>query len=103
MGDRLGVWLACLVGLALAVCGGGSGGPPHHPGGADVGRGDWWMFGHDPQHTRRSPFVGAQTPTVKWKCHTSAMVDSSPVIGADGTVYVGSYDHNSTLSTRMAR
>jgi outer membrane protein assembly factor BamB len=27
-----------------------------------------------------------------WKFKTRAVVDSSPAIGSDGTVYVGSYD-----------
>jgi outer membrane protein assembly factor BamB len=28
-----------------------------------------------------------------WKFKTRAVVDSSPAIGSDGTVYVGSYDN----------
>jgi len=55
-------------------------------------RGDWWMFGHDPQHTRRSPFVGSQTATLKWRYETGSQIYSSPAIDADGTIYVGSYD-----------
>ena len=61
--------------------------------GVDGARGNWWMFGRDPQHTRRSPIVGAQTATVKWTHATGDYVCSSPAIGADGTVYVGGDDH----------
>jgi outer membrane protein assembly factor BamB len=55
-----------------------------------AGRGDWWMFGHDPHHTRRSPFTGPATAVLKWTYTTGDLVQSSPAIGADGTVYVGS-------------
>ena len=56
--------------------------------------GDWWMFGHDPQHTRRSPFTGPATNTLNWSGVTGGPICSSPAIGADGTVYVGSSDNN---------
>jgi len=62
-----------------------AGGPPL----ADTA---WPMFGHDLQHTRRSPYVGAQTPTLQWAFETGGGVDSSPAIAADGTIYVGSDD-----------
>jgi outer membrane protein assembly factor BamB len=64
--------------------------PVHFP--MLVGPGDWWMFGHDPQHTRRSPFTGPATNALKWAYTTGAPVASSPAIGVDGTVYVGSAD-----------
>ena len=53
----------------------------------------WPMYGHDPQHTGRSPYTGPETPGTKWKFGTGDYVDSSPAIGVDGTVYVGSHDH----------
>lgn len=56
------------------------------------GRGDWWMFGHDPQHTHRSQYVGAQTNNVKWTYATGDWIWASPTIGVDGTVYIGSSD-----------
>ena len=56
------------------------------------GRDDWRMFGHDPQHTGRSPFVGPSTPTKKWEFATGGWLESSPAIGADGTIYIGSDD-----------
>ncbi len=32
-----------------------------------VPRGDWWMYGHDPQHTFRSSYVGPSDPVIKWR------------------------------------
>jgi len=57
-------------------------------------RGDWWMFHHDAQHTGRSPFIGSAVPKLKWACVTGDAIFSSPAIGADGTIYVGSNDGN---------
>lgn len=50
----------------------------------------WPMFGHDAQHTHRSPYVGAQTNGMKWAYTIGSAVSTSPVIGADGTIYVSS-------------
>jgi outer membrane protein assembly factor BamB len=55
-------------------------------------QGDWWMFGHDRQHTRRSPFTGPSTNSVKWSYLTGDVLRSSPAIGLDGSVYVGGRD-----------
>jgi outer membrane protein assembly factor BamB len=55
-----------------------------------VGPGDWWVFGRDRRHTRCSPFTGPATSALKWSYFTAGGVGSSPAIGADGTVYVGS-------------
>ena len=51
------------------------------------------MFRHDVQHTGRSPVNGPSTPTVRWRYQTGEEY-SSPAIGADGTIYIGSYDHS---------
>ena len=53
-------------------------------------RGDCWMFGHDAQHTGRSPFTGPATHTLRWKCAIGYALYTSPAIGADGTIYLGS-------------
>jgi outer membrane protein assembly factor BamB len=51
----------------------------------------WPTFRYNNLHTGRSPYVGAQTNNVKWSYDTgSQLARSSPAIGADGTVYVGS-------------
>jgi PKD repeat protein len=55
-------------------------------------RGDWWMFGREPTHNRRSPFTGPTTNALKWSyALPSSFGLNSPVIGADGTIYVNSY------------
>ena len=47
-------------------------------------RGDWWMFGHDPQHTRRSRYVGAHTNNLKWTHDNGGDMWSSTAIGQPG-------------------
>ena len=61
---------------------------------AGPGRGDWWMFHHDPTHTGRSPFTGPGAAIKKWTFATGAEVESAPALGADGTIYVASQDDN---------
>jgi len=61
---------------------------------APAGRGDWWLFHHDPQHTGRSPFTGPATATKKWAFNCGEIQFSSPAIGLDGTIYIGCYNHN---------
>ncbi len=55
--------------------------------------GEWRMFRHDIRHTGRSPFAGPDSPTKLWEFETSIAVQSSPAIGSDGTIYVGSFDN----------
>ena len=50
-------------------------------------RADWWMFGHDAQHTGRSVFTGPSAPSLKWQS-AAYVPDSCPVLSADGTIYV---------------
>jgi outer membrane protein assembly factor BamB len=55
----------------------------------------WPTFHQNPQHTGLSPFSTAgDTGVQKWKFTTGDAVESSPAVGADGTIYVGSFDHN---------
>jgi outer membrane protein assembly factor BamB len=53
----------------------------------------WPMFGQNPQRTGRSPYSGPEVPELKWSFTTGDAVRSSPAIGFDGTIYVGSYDN----------
>ena len=47
----------------------------------------WPMFRHDPQHTGRSPYLGAQEAKLKWKYMAEGPVHfNSPVIGPAGTI-----------------
>jgi outer membrane protein assembly factor BamB len=63
----------------------------------------WPTFGHDLQNTGRSPYVGPQDPVVKWEVQTSIEgpdeggIYAQPVIGADGTIYVGTQYLSSTF------
>jgi len=51
------------------------------------------MFMGGPLHTGRSPQRGpTATPEVAWTHRTGARVFASPVVGEDGTIYVGSLD-----------
>jgi len=52
----------------------------------------WPMFGHDPQHTGKSPYKGTDIDMLKWNFETGGEISSSPAIGSDGTIYVGSAD-----------
>jgi outer membrane protein assembly factor BamB len=52
----------------------------------------WPMFGQNPQRTGRSPYSGPEVPKLKWSFTTGYDVYSSPAIGTDGTIYVGSFD-----------
>ena len=53
----------------------------------------WPMFHYDLQHTGRSPYAGPSAPALKWSYATGASIYSSPAIGADGAIYVGSEDN----------
>ena len=54
----------------------------------------WPMRGRDAKHTGQSPCKGQQFANLKWKFETGYNVSSSPAIGSDGTVYVGSDDNS---------
>ncbi len=51
------------------------------------------MFRMNARHTGQSPFVGPETDRVQWKFETQGAISGQPVVGADGTIYVGSHDH----------
>ncbi|MGA1863726.1 MAG: PQQ-binding-like beta-propeller repeat protein [bacterium] len=58
----------------------------------------WPCFRHDSKHTGVSPYVGAQTNNLKWEIGGEGTSVSSPVIGPDGTAYIGySTDNRSAL------
>ena len=54
----------------------------------------WPMFRRDSKHSGRSNYKGPVHPRLKWTFTTGDKVISSPAIGMDGTIYVGSNDHN---------
>jgi len=53
------------------------------------GRGDWFMFGRDPLHTRRSPAVGPKNGNLKWRSYIGYGYYTSPAISSSAVVYVG--------------
>ena len=57
--------------------------------------GQWPMFHHDVRHTGLSEYAGPSAPAVLgWSYLTGDSVYSSPAIGSDGGIYVGSDDDN---------
>ncbi|MFH1700152.1 MAG: PQQ-binding-like beta-propeller repeat protein [Candidatus Zixiibacteriota bacterium] len=49
----------------------------------------WPKFRHDKKNTGRTPYTGPSTPDVVWTFHANDGIVSSPIIGYDGTIYVG--------------
>jgi hypothetical protein len=100
---QLAVILTIMVAFIATVCPhsgqarqrGNTGSDEHesqHQVADDQANSPWPVFGHDPQRTGQSQYNGPQTNNVRWSYTTGRRVSSSPAIGADGTVYVGSYD-----------
>ena len=77
----------------VTVSGGSGGETPAATGLADT---PWPKFGGpDLNNTGQSPYVGAQTNATKWVYTAGgAFQITAPVIGSDGTVYIGNYDKN---------
>jgi len=49
------------------------------------------MFQHDSSHTGQSDFAGpGPFALVRWTFDTGGPIYSSPVLGEDGTIYIGS-------------
>ncbi|MDX9758272.1 MAG: PQQ-binding-like beta-propeller repeat protein [Bacteroidota bacterium] len=61
---------------------------------AIVGRGDWWMYMRDAQHSGHSPFAGPSVPVLSWKIQTASPIRSSASYDAAGNLYFGSDDFN---------
>ncbi len=54
----------------------------------------WPSFRHDRRNTGRSPIAAAYGGGVPWSFRTGKGIFSTPIISGDGTVYIGSADHN---------
>ena len=55
----------------------------------------WPMFRHDLNHTGQSQYnTSTNKGTLLWNFTTGSYVYSSPAIGPDGTIYIGSDDGN---------
>src|SRR3990167_11461853 len=61
--------------------------------GQDLTSGGYWpLFHRDQRRTGLSPFPGPSKGELRWHFKTLKPIDSSPVIGRDGTVYFGCLD-----------
>lgn len=55
----------------------------------------WPMYRGNTKHTGLSPYDTSRVDgTVLWKFKTEGAIETAPVVGADGTMYVGSWDGN---------
>lgn len=60
----------------------------------------WPKFRHDNKNTGRTGYAGPPTPAVHWTYQANDGIVSSPVIGYDGTIYVGAgWYFNGTLDS----
>jgi outer membrane protein assembly factor BamB len=53
-------------------------------------RGDWWMDGREAGHRACSPFIGPDSPAVKWQVRLGYISNSCPAVyDANGIIYIG--------------
>ena len=57
-----------------------------------TGRGDWWMFMRDAQHSGHSRLAGPSSPVLQWKLMTTAAIRSSASFDAAGNALFGGDD-----------
>ena len=57
------------------------------------------MYGHDPQHTGKSPYVGVQTNSVRWQFQTGWWFSGSAAVGSDGTICFAPGNHLYALNS----
>lgn len=55
----------------------------------------WPKDGHDNQNTGQSQYLGPQNNSTKWTKNLSEDIDTNPIVGPDGTVYLGTYNDTS--------
>lgn len=93
---------ACLVGSLIAVVAGAPwavGAPAAEPATTEVagpapGSAPWPSMRHDLRNTGSSSLPGVDPGTQPWSFRTGRGIFSTPVVDADGVIYVGSADHN---------
>ena len=76
--------------LMLALVASLVAGSPAH---AELADTPWPMFMHDARHTGQSEYAGPSNPEFAWSYATGYYVFSSPALGSDGRVHVGSFDN----------
>jgi outer membrane protein assembly factor BamB len=63
--------------------------------GPQLANSPWPMFRQNIRHTGLSPYDTSENGgKLVWKYETKGVVESSPTIGSDGTIYIGSKDHH---------
>lgn len=67
------------------------------------GPSDFWMFRGGSHHRGLVDAQGPRAPRLAWKVKTGGEVWAQPVIGHDGTLYVGSFDHRFYAITASGR
>ncbi len=69
---------------------------------AELANSSWPTFMHDLKNTGRTSYSVPHEVDAKWVLDLGRGVVRPPVIGADGTIYVGLYDSNSKVSKLFA-
>ena len=96
---------ACAPGAACANVGSAAPGDPRFVGDGMRGASlpHWPMFRHDPQHSGENAVAPPALPTVIWTFPTQGEIWSSPAVGLDGTIYIGSNDKHLYALTRQGK
>lgn len=55
----------------------------------------WPKDGHDNQNTGQSQYLGPQNNSTQWTKNLSEDIDTNPIVGPNGTVYLGTYNDTS--------
>ena len=66
----------------------GAGGPQR-----PIAQGPPTQYRGDRRHTGRSPYQGPAAARLLWAFDTGGRVQAQPVVGPDGTIYVGTLEH----------
>jgi len=61
---------------------------------AELADSSWPKVQYDNMNTGRTTFFGSDITDLNWTFETGNLIESSPVVGPDGTIYVGSNDSN---------
>nr|WP_319377587.1 PKD domain-containing protein [uncultured Methanoregula sp.] len=62
----------------------------------------WPKIGHDSRNTGQSPYTGPQAALLKWSYTTGGQIQySSPVLGPDGTIYIGNYEDRKVYAINL--
>ena len=60
---------------------------------AQLANSPWPMYRHDLNHMGRSAYNGPESSRLNWRYETGGWISSSPIMGEDGSIYIGSTDN----------